>query len=338
MHCTLFVPDLLTAIAGPASQPAVAAPHLHALLARGNAAVLPAAGAEQWLCETFGIARQHDWPVAALTLAADGGGDPGDHYWLRCDPVHLQITRNRMRLSTGIAAPAAAEAQALVDALNTHFQADGLVFFAGPAGRWYLRTDTHTALTTCSLAEAATGALDACMPGGKDSAFWRGVVNEIQMLLHAHAVNAAREQRGLPAFNSVWLWGGGRRPAVTAAPYTGLWADELLARALATHSNTPVADLPASARTVIESNGAVLVVLTALRDAGDEPAMRCDAVSALERDWFAPCYRALKERRLEQLTIISSGRSQGRRIDITRANLWRWWRRTLSSAADARHV
>jgi hypothetical protein len=335
MHCTLFVPDLLTAAVSAAPQRVANAPRLGALLARGNTAAAPAGGAEQWLCETFGIARQQDWPVAALTLAADGGGDPGAHYWLRCDPVHLQIARNRMHLATGIAAPDAAEAQALVEALNTHFKADGLVFFAGPGGRWYLRTDGHTALTTCSPADAAAGELDACMPGGNDSAYWRSVVNEIQMLLHAHAVNAAREQRGLPAFNSVWLWGGGRRPPAAASPFTRLWANEVLARALATLGNTPVADLPANAAAVFDGDGATLVVLTTARDAGDEPAARHDALNTLERDWFAPCYRALQQRRLDQLTIISTGHPQGRRVDITRANLWRWWRRPHATTVDA---
>ncbi len=37
---------------------------------------------------------------------------------------------------------------------------------------------------------------------------WRKRLNEIQMVWHDHAVNQSRERRGLPAINSVWLYGG----------------------------------------------------------------------------------------------------------------------------------
>ena len=36
------------------------------------------------------------------------------------------------------------------------------------------------------------------------------LLNEAQMVLHAHPVNEAREARGEPAVNSLWLWGAGR--------------------------------------------------------------------------------------------------------------------------------
>src|SRR5512141_1007292 len=99
MHCTLLVPDLLLP-PEPNGTPYrdLHLPALTRLLARGRCTTLGAPGMEAWLCGAFGVERQHDWPVAPLTLAADGG-DPGDAYWLRCDPVHLRTQRSQLLLT-----------------------------------------------------------------------------------------------------------------------------------------------------------------------------------------------------------------------------------------------
>lgn len=41
---------------------------------------------------------------------------------------------------------------------------------------------------------------------------WYKLLNEMQMFLHQHPVNQARQQRGLLPINSLWFWGGGARP------------------------------------------------------------------------------------------------------------------------------
>ena len=48
---------------------------------------------------------------------------------------------------------------------------------------------------------------------------WRKRVNEIQMAWHDHPVNQAREDKGLPAINGIWLYGGGK--GFTPAPSLG---------------------------------------------------------------------------------------------------------------------
>ena len=42
---------------------------------------------------------------------------------------------------------------------------------------------------------------------------WRKLLNEAQILLHAHPINQARESRGQPRVNSLWPWGGGSLPS-----------------------------------------------------------------------------------------------------------------------------
>ena len=334
MHCTLLVPDVLPPGLRDAPQVRSRTPRLAALLARGNTATLPANSMESWLCDAFGVSRQNDWPVAPLTLSADGG-DPSSGFWLRCDPVHLLMRRNRMHVSDAAGVPSDAESIALVKSLNTHFQSDGLNFHAGAAGRWYLRTQTHTALSTHTLFESIDREIDGYMPSGPDSGYWRRIVNEVQMLLHAHPVNAEREARGVPAINSIWLWGGGVAPRVKPAPGNRIWADDPLARALAAQSAMPLAPLPPGAEAVLAADGDALVVVTAVRDASRDIAAWLEAVERIEQDWFAPFHSALEKRRIVLLTLVITGARQSRHIDITAANLWRWWRRSPAPGAYA---
>lgn len=323
MHCTLVVANLLP----PA--PALAPPRtpaLATLLARAQAAD-DEADLCAWLCRAFGVARAHDWPVAPLTLAADGG-EPGAGWWLRCDPLHLVLRHDGLQASDAAVA-GEDEARAIVAALDAHFGGDGLAFRAGRDGRCYVRDDAHPEVATVPLAAALGRHVERCLPAGAHARHWRSVLNEIQMLLHAHPVNAAREAQGLPALNSVWLWGGGRLPPPAPAPWARLWADDALARALGRAAALEPAALPATAEPVFAARENALVVLAA------PTADWTPALEALERAWFAPALAALKARRLARLTLIATGGERGRRFELVPRDLLRWWRRPRALAAHA---
>lgn len=329
MFCTLLVPDLLPPGPRDAQHPAPRAPRLAALLARGTVATMPAGGMEAWLCAQFGVARQHDWPVAPLTLTVDGG-EPGDAYWLRCDPVHLHIRQNRMYLSNTAGTPTPAEIAAFTAALNRQFTNDGLHFRGGTNGRCYVRCDQHTEIVTRPLHAVIDRDINPHMPTGADSAYWRRVLNEIQMLLHAQLFNAEREVRGQAALNSLWLWGGGYAPRIGSARFTSMWSNDALGNALAAAGAVPCAAVPVDAQPVLATGGHTLVVLTAARAAGNDAAAWQSAIEQLEQDWFAPCHAALRGRRLQQLNIIGATADGGRQWTIKSADTWRWWRRTGS--------
>lgn len=332
MHCTLLVPDLLPPALrdNPALRPRV--PQLAALLARGNATNLPSDEIDSWLCNAFGVARQRDWPVAPLTLSEDGGDTSG--FWLRCDPAHLYLQQHRMILSNAAGTPTAAESATLIDALNAHFREDGLLFVAGNAGRWYVRCDGRANVVTQPLTRAMHRDIDSLMPTGDDSRHWRRVLNEVQMLLHAHPLNAEREARGLPAFNSIWLWGGGTKPSAGSTLFKKVWSDDPLARALARNASVPASDCPATAETVIAAGGNALVVIPALRNAPDLESWQA-ALEQYERHWFAPCYVAIKSGRIRSLTLVAPAEPQGKQFDFDAAHRWRWWRRVKSIASYA---
>jgi len=186
-------------------------PALQTLLARGTRQSSPAEGMEAVLCEALGIARQQDWPVAPISLEADGGV-AGEAYWLRADPVHLRVMRDRIVLADSdtleLTQP---EADALTAAIDQHFGA-GLSPIACHPKRWYLRLDAAPRLTTHARSVAVGCDIDPLLPHGDDAMQFRAWLNEVQMLLHDHPVNLAREARGALPINALWLWGG-RVPA-----------------------------------------------------------------------------------------------------------------------------
>ena len=149
------------------------------------------------------------------------------------------------------------------------------------------------------------------------------------MLLHAHPVNEAREARGEPPVNSLWLWGAGRARKATSL-WNSVLANEPIAMGLAMLARTRYRSLPASAAPWLEGapgEGRHLVVLDALR----APAALGDIASyeknlnALEAAWFAPLHRALRAGRIGMLTVHVPDAAQA--FETIRGDLRRFWRR-----------
>jgi hypothetical protein len=151
---------------------------------------------------------------------------------------------------------------------------------------------------------------------------WRQALTEAQMLLSSHEINAAREARGAPAINSLWLWGGGEWPVKVTAPYTAIYADDVFARGLAMASGTRVHRVPDSIAGVEGDAGSSLVVL-------DAPSRH----SRLERDWFEPLREVFK--RLSPVRLVLAGPTHTIVADLRRPTLLDRWRATKPLAAYA---
>ncbi|MDQ1314889.1 MAG: hypothetical protein QG662_998 [Pseudomonadota bacterium] len=186
-------------------------PALKTVLTRGARQACTTDGVEAYLCERLGIERQQDWPIAPITLEADGG-HAESAYWLRADPVHLSVMRDRIVLADSATLDLGqSEADALTTSIHAHF---GAAFSPRPVRpqRWYLRLPEPPQLATTPLSCAAGRDIDPLLPRGRDAQRFRALMNELQMLLHDHPVNQAREARGALPVNSLWLWGGGLLP------------------------------------------------------------------------------------------------------------------------------
>src|SRR2546427_13025592 len=121
--------------------------------------------------------------------------------------------------------------------------------------RWYVRIEKAPDMQTTPAAAARGAAIDDKLPSGPDAMRFHALMNEAQMLLHEHPVNAEREARGEPALNSIWVWGGGGIDATKARPFSIVIADDPLARGLALAAGIPALALPKDAGSVLAALG-----------------------------------------------------------------------------------
>jgi hypothetical protein len=322
VHCELIVPGLF---AGAGAR----APALELLLARSRGSSAGSKSLEAWLRDGFGLEGE---PLAAgaLTLAA-AGGEPAAHCWARADPVHLKLMRDRLIL---VPSPAFAlsreEADALVEALNRHF-GERLWLTAPEPGRWCARLDREFACGAASPLDVAGRDVDLALRiGGEAGKRWAALLNEVQMLLHSHPVNQAREERGEAAVNSVWLWGAGVAPQVPPSRWQTVSADDPVARGLARLAGARNRTLPAGAEAWLAGaqEGRHLVLLDALRAplALGESAQYRECIEALEKTWFTPLLAALRAGRVGMITVHVPD-NLGASFETIRGDLRRFWRR-----------
>lgn len=344
MRCTLLIPHLFwpgdtadTAASG------LELPALTRLLSRARVERYPAIAPEAWLCQAFEVERQQDWPVAPLTLALDGEAS-GDAYWLRADPVHLRVERDHLVLiDNALFDVTIDEAQIFGAALNAHFAGTGFTFRTPAAKRWYATLPRAPQLATHSTSEVAGKDVRAYLPSGADALAWHGRFNEMQMLFHALEVNETREASGQPVINSVWLWGGGTRPEVPGRHFDAVWSNDALANALGAAADAHTAALPPDGSawlTLAASSGRQGAHLIVAGELGSALAYRDgerwrSGLSALEAQWFAPFLDGLRHGKITELALIVPGESSCSRFEITRADLFKFWRsaRRLSSYA-----
>lgn len=300
-------------------------PALARLLARADASMLDSGTPEAWACEAFGIV---DGAVAPVTLLADGG-QPGTDYWLRADPVYLMLQGSELILRpvNGLELD---EAVRFCETLNSHFAGQGLHFHAPHPQRWYLRMAAAPQVAMHSLAEVAGRDVRVYMAQGPDALTWHKVFNEIQMLLYGHDVNDAREARGEMSVNSVWTWGGGYAPESFDAPFSAVYADDPLVVAFARAAGVGHFSLAGDgAQAITVDSGNTLVFWDGLRRAvehGDLGAWR-DSLQALERDCVSPALAALRQGRIEAVTLDVLQDTQSWRFTLTRGSMRRFWRR-----------
>lgn len=336
MHCHLLIPALFPPAALTLENDplhGIKPPALQTLLARGSCCKTRAKDMEGWLCETFGVPRQQDYPAAPLSAMADGI-DAEKGYWLRSDPIHLAVERDQLILTESSTFTLShAESESLIATLNQHFSADGLYFYAAHPLRWYLKLEHPPAVSTQGLYQVAGHNIHAHLPHGPEKLRWRALINEVQMLLFEHPVNVARENKGEAPINSIWPWGGGILPQATVCPFEQVWTNDTLASGLAMSSKALHQALPANALDWLAQArpGNHLLVLDSLRTAacyGTPHAWR-ERLEYLEKHWFAPLEQALRKGAIK-LTLHAPTPHGTQSFTVTRNGLWKLWRRQHS--------
>ena len=329
-HLTLIIPGLC----GPDSDPPVSdylqtrPLALDRLLSRSRMQSFPGTDLDTTLCHCFGLdAAQQALPLAPLTYLSDTG-EAGPGYLLRADPVHLRADQSSLRLFDSHTFPVTQEeADALAAAVTQFYAHLGWQLQAVRPQRWYLSLSTVPAITTRPVMQVAGQDIDPCLPQGRDAADWHAILNEVQMLLHNHPVNIAREQRGEPAINSLWFWGGGELPLAVQTKFVRVASDHPLAMGLAQQAGIARVDLPSESAELIDfaAPGSSLLVTDALESPSlyGEVERWQERLLQLEQDWFVPLLEALRRGQLTSLAIYPCN---GKRFHITRRQLRAFWR------------
>ncbi|MGK5047729.1 hypothetical protein ACQ4WP_17815 [Janthinobacterium sp. GB4P2] len=296
------------------------APALAALLSRtssfnletfdNNNRLLPH---EAWLAHALSLSPAPNGEAAQAAFAAQamrGYGlvpEPGARYFL-LHPAHLAIARSHISLEDLRQLKLSeADGRALFDIVSPYFDEIGQPLAYGDAGTWLMRADAWSDLQCASPDGATTQDLSVWMPEGEHARAARRLQNEVQMLWHEHPVNAAREERGLKAINSFWIWGASvatADPVRCAASLHTKDAPGWLA-ALAEPSRRH-----ASPSSVLADQSDAIIVLGGLIEAAQaqEWGLWLQQLQALEADWFVPLLAALKDGRLGQLRLVLSHR------------------------------
>lgn len=245
-------------------------------------------------------------PAAAITrqfLAGDAGGD----LWLSADPAWVQPDMNGVRLlACGQMQLDMDAAQAFAEVLRPVFDEAGMQLEISTPDRWHLRLPPDTSLPDFAAPEQALGEdLAQHVPQGAQGRRWRVLLNDIQVLLHQHPLNAQRQAHGWAPINSLWLWGGGRLPTLSSQ-LSGVVSDDLLLRALAARAGVSLQARTPETVTAAPANWLV--------DLQDLPA------SAIATQWW-PTLQSVLNQRAVRLHFASGERWQRKPW-----HRWRFWR------------
>lgn len=264
---------------------------------------------------------------AALRAAGEARELAPAAWRIAMDPVCLQAGMRDMQIShprpPGLTLQ---DAESLADAVTGLLTDDedarlrGLRLEVAAADRWYLSGRERDGLEIGAEApvSAARGDLRAALPTGDDARLAKRLMTEVQMVLHAHPVNAARAAAGLPPVNSVWLHGAGPQPHMRRKTLPALVSDDALLRGIWRLAGADGACAPWQADTVaaaLEAPGAAGAILAP----GD-----IDALRALT----APLQLAVGQGRIRRLMMPMPG---GTAIAAT-GDRWRLWRRRTPAA------
>ncbi|MGA9423299.1 MAG: phosphoglycerate mutase [Rhodanobacteraceae bacterium] len=283
-------------------------------ISRGDHLTDQPEGSDAMLSACFDVAGQR-MPTAALTRELDGMA-PDDAVWLRADPAHVQADMVSARLlACGDLGLSRAESDEFLSALKPLFGDAGLRIEAGTPARWYVRCEGDVGLPEFAPPEAALGDdLRAHLPAGSAGGRWRSLLNEAQIVLHNHPLNAKRRAGGKTGVNSIWFWGGGRRPDWVRTHVAWAMSNDALMRALALRAGIACDSSVGKFDELSRNEDATGTRLLDLRRVSAEP---------LERGWLGPIDAVLRARRIGRVDLLFAS---GERYRVVPRHRWRWWR------------
>ncbi len=235
----------------------------HARLSSGSDLVSPAAR----------LARRLGVDEALLSKASTRyRGEQGrvTEGWIAAaDPVYLEARLDHLCLMAQVIDET--ERLALAEHLNQSLGGDGLTFLVEGDGI-YIQAEPAIASS-----QYPTSVIDGLLPNkylpeGAGADEFRTLLAEIEMSLHEHPLNDARQARGQKPVNSLWLWGGGTASESPSQSLPPLYSRDPTLRGLwsmhGAESREPTAQLPSDGTSCVLDIGDDLGILTRLLDSG----------------------------------------------------------------------
>ncbi|MGH8049431.1 MAG: phosphoglycerate mutase [Arenimonas sp.] len=251
------------------------------------------------------------WPMAALTRQYDA--KDAEHYsWLRADPAHVRAEMGVVRLlACGDLGLTQAEADELLKPLKILFGDVGFPLSAPHPSRWYLMLPKESKLPEFQSPDTAIGAdIFSQFPTDDIAKRWRALLNEAQIILHNHPLNAERIQRGSLPVNSLYFWGGGVLPDQVKFHAQEIRTDDVIIKSLMLYAGLNQQN---------KNDGATLADCRGIRD-----------WSLFEREHLLPAINELKNKKYAALVLDFS---DGASYEIKASQKWRFWRSPMRELA-----
>jgi hypothetical protein len=287
------------------------------LLAKGKVSLIEQP-LEDLICEQFSLEGKGEYPIAATSALADGL-KVGESYWLRADPVHLVLQRDCFSLAEPVPLMVNDEhAASMMATLNQHFNQDGSSFYIGKSGTWYLCCDKPVQIETTLASIAIDKNVHHFMPRGTDAPKFKALLNEVQMLLHKHPANEARENLGEVAVNSVWLSGCGAMPQTQSKSVNKdislVLANDVFHQGLAKWAGVTYQELPVSLDAVLSNHA-------------QQVRLQLSSSNKLDEVWFLALWSALKyNKKIKQLNLNLGFYEKCLIVKLKPLDCYKFWR------------
>lgn len=255
--------------------------------------------------------------LAALRMWGQTGDQPTT--WIAAaDPIYLEPRLDHLCVHAlrrqGVPAR---EMRSLIDHLQSALGDDGDVGFARLGSYGYVRARSQFATAAVPAYVVDRQKPNEFLPTGGGSDAHRQLISEIEMAMHDHAVNLQRQEQGLQAVNSLWLWGGGIAPEQQTRPQPPLYSDDPLLIGY-WYAATAVAEpWPGTIDACLEQSVAGFVAETP--EFNNDPSLLETCLQQLRA--------ALKRKRVSRVTMLFR---DGLRAVVERKHVRRFWRRRSS--------
>jgi hypothetical protein len=222
---------------------------------------------------------------------------PPNFHWLLAEPIECQADTKSVYCLGSVHLDISTEESAqLLETLNAHISMDGLRLYAPTPQTWLLASDKPVLIDTVPLSQVLNRDIASCMPKHLTKA-WKCLFLELEMLLHQHPVNQAREKAGKPKINACWFSAAGQLKAMQAQPKMAIFSDDPLAHTLGLWVNAQISTLSqdyAGALAACEKGVDQLMIMSA-----------SESLSDFEAQWLSPLMSALSKKHIHQVEIYA---------------------------------